>query len=198
MSSQKDDDNKQSQKRRTTLKTLLAGGGVVTLGALPTRWFKPVVDSVSLPAHAQTSGESGRAHNGFQVTLLSGKTDWLDSIFPKAYAGFRSPRSGFLCIEATGSESIKASFEVDSSSTVLAGSGGVNTCIVLRCSGSPEELNLKVTSINNDGSFDFELSSAGSECSEPVAVATTDTPCDTRAADCEIEIEMELELNPET
>ena len=39
--------------RRKCLTTILAGGVVV--GALPHRWSKPMIDTVLLPAHAQTT-----------------------------------------------------------------------------------------------------------------------------------------------
>jgi len=43
--------------RRKLLKSLAAGSGAVIAGkSLPESWTKPVVDSVLLPAHAQTSG----------------------------------------------------------------------------------------------------------------------------------------------
>lgn len=45
-----------SDQRRAVLKKILVSGGVVTAGsALPERWQKPVMDAVTLPAHAQTS-----------------------------------------------------------------------------------------------------------------------------------------------
>lgn len=41
--------------RRRLLQVLL-GAGVITSGQmLPERWIKPVIESISLPAHAQTS-----------------------------------------------------------------------------------------------------------------------------------------------
>lgn len=46
----------QSEKRRTVLKKILASGGVITVGSgLPDSWKRPVMDAVTLPAHAQTS-----------------------------------------------------------------------------------------------------------------------------------------------
>lgn len=39
--------------RRKTIKTLAGAGAVV--GLLPTRWTKPALESIVLPAHAQTS-----------------------------------------------------------------------------------------------------------------------------------------------
>lgn len=42
--------------RRKLLKTIMSGGGaIVAAKSLPENWTKPVVDSVMLPAHAQTS-----------------------------------------------------------------------------------------------------------------------------------------------
>ncbi len=50
--------------RRRLLKTLGAGGGIVLAGkSLPTEWARPVVETVLLPSHAQTS------------TLTSGSSD---------------------------------------------------------------------------------------------------------------------------
>lgn len=49
------DNPNQSSARRQTLRTIIAGGGVVSLAA----WKPPIVRSVILPAHAQTSPEPG-------------------------------------------------------------------------------------------------------------------------------------------
>ena len=44
------------QSRRKLLKSIAAGSGAVIAGkSLPEKWVKPAVDSVLLPAHAQTS-----------------------------------------------------------------------------------------------------------------------------------------------
>lgn len=44
------------QARRRILKRLVAGGGIVaTERIIPQDWHRPVVESVILPAHAQTS-----------------------------------------------------------------------------------------------------------------------------------------------
>jgi hypothetical protein len=49
-------DKKSNESRRKLLKSIAAGGGAVIAGkSLPENWTKPVVDSVMLPAHAQTS-----------------------------------------------------------------------------------------------------------------------------------------------
>ncbi len=49
---------KTSNARRKLLKSLATGGGVaLTAKSLPEKWAKPVVDSVILPVHAQTTKE---------------------------------------------------------------------------------------------------------------------------------------------
>jgi hypothetical protein len=49
-------ENNQNNRRRL-LKAIAGAGGVVTAGKLlPETSPRPVVDAVSLPAHAQTSG----------------------------------------------------------------------------------------------------------------------------------------------
>ena len=48
--------NKSSESRRILLKSIAAGSGAIVVGkSLPESWSRPVVDSVMLPAHAQTS-----------------------------------------------------------------------------------------------------------------------------------------------
>ncbi len=42
--------------RRCLLKALYVGGSAVTVAHLPATWSRPVVESVVLPAHAQTTG----------------------------------------------------------------------------------------------------------------------------------------------
>ena len=49
-------DIKSSESRRKLLKSIAAGSGAIVAGkSLPESWSRPVVDSVMLPAHAQTS-----------------------------------------------------------------------------------------------------------------------------------------------
>ncbi len=53
------DQNREEQtleSRRKAIKRILVGGGLVT-GAtmLPKKWTKPVVDAITVPAHAQAS-----------------------------------------------------------------------------------------------------------------------------------------------
>ena len=50
---------KSSESRRKLLKSIAAGSGVIVAGkSLPESWSRPVVDSVLLPVHALTSGNT--------------------------------------------------------------------------------------------------------------------------------------------
>lgn len=52
------------QSRRKLLKSIAAGSGAVITGkSLPENWTKPVVDSVILPSHAETSPLCSPIHN---------------------------------------------------------------------------------------------------------------------------------------
>ena len=49
-------DQRRARTRRKLVKTLVAGGGVAaSVPMLPRQWKKPIVDTVLLPAHAQSS-----------------------------------------------------------------------------------------------------------------------------------------------
>lgn len=66
-------DKKSSVSRRNLLKSIAAGSGAIVAGkTLPESWSKPVVDSVMLPAHAQTSVCSG------PYTATAPEFLWLD------------------------------------------------------------------------------------------------------------------------
>jgi len=165
-----------NESRRTTLKTLFGGSGFVALSALPAQWVKPVVDAVVLPTHAQTSPRV--APNGFEVSLplTTGQTDpaWWEKLIPAAHAGVDS-LSGFLCIQSIGENSYDSSLQVGSE--VFRGTGNFGDCVGLSCGLG--DFDLVVTGKNQDGSFDFELYSAGSGCTgDAIEINTTDTPCD--------------------
>jgi hypothetical protein len=52
-------DKKSNERRRKLLKSIAAGSGAIVAGkSLPESWSRPVVDSVMLPAHAETSPQT--------------------------------------------------------------------------------------------------------------------------------------------
>ena len=77
-------------KRRKLLKSIAAGSGAVIAGKnLPESWSQPIVDSVMLPTHAQTS--PGQYTSGGLINLSSVQSDGmyarvLDSLAPSANA----------------------------------------------------------------------------------------------------------------
>jgi hypothetical protein len=81
---------KQSNKgnaRRKLLKGIAAGSGAVIAGkTLPENWSRPVVDSVMLPAHAQTSPPSPVSYYGMSGYESDAAID-TDSHFARAFEG---------------------------------------------------------------------------------------------------------------
>lgn len=74
------DKKKTAENRRKLLKTVAAGGGAIIAGkTLPDSWSRPVVDSILLPVHAQTS--SG-PFGGTSSNSISGIES--DSLFARA------------------------------------------------------------------------------------------------------------------
>ena len=78
-------DKKSSESRRNLLKSIAAGSGVIVAGkSLPESWSRPVVDSVMLPAHAQTSPPGS-------------------TIYASAFSGGPTTPPGAICVTALGS-----------------------------------------------------------------------------------------------
>jgi hypothetical protein len=87
----KSGDTSTTSGRRRLLK-VFAGGGVVA--TIPVHWVRPVVDSVMLPAHAQTSG-----------CLFYGITGFRDDEF--------SPNErATICVQVCGDQ-VSATFQTD-------------------------------------------------------------------------------------
>jgi hypothetical protein len=77
-----DNASKPDGSRRRALRRLGAGGVAASAAAaLPAAWTRPVVESVMLPAHAQTSGIPD-GDFGLQLAI----TRWIDWLVPKAHA----------------------------------------------------------------------------------------------------------------
>lgn len=112
------DNTKLAKSRRQLLKASLAGTGALVAGkSLPDQWSRPLVESVVLPAHAQTSlaGVGG----GLLLSLMNVKTDdsIFDSLIPTAHAGgipdSESMVTGELCCSGSnnGPIALKALIE---------------------------------------------------------------------------------------
>ena len=79
-----------SNSRRKLLKTFAAGSGAVVAGKnLPESWTRPVVDSVMLPAHAQTSPCSPTI-----VDIAAGNSDFSTLVLALQTAGLVETLSG--------------------------------------------------------------------------------------------------------
>jgi hypothetical protein len=87
-------DKKSIENRRKLLKSIVAGSGAIVAGkSLPEKWSRPVVDSVMLPAHAQTSNQvyssplADIGMNGQQIGGNSLFARLADGLIPEADAG---------------------------------------------------------------------------------------------------------------
>ena len=88
-------DRTRNDARRKLLKTLVAGGGVVaTAKLMPEQWARPVVDSIMLPGHAQTTGNpfgSFTASGPLAMMAAPQETMLADSGFSEELLEFFTP-----------------------------------------------------------------------------------------------------------
>lgn len=82
-----DSEAQKQEKRRKALKSILAGSGaVVTATVLQDKWSRPVVESILLPAHAQTSQALAVSFAVSGIASLD-NNELLDFFVPTAHAG---------------------------------------------------------------------------------------------------------------
>ncbi len=84
--------------RRQAIKLMMATGGVVTAAATSDKWLKPVVNSVVLPAHAQTSVFSPIGNFSSLISSPRGfakRNRVLDLLVPNAVA--QTTEEGISC-----------------------------------------------------------------------------------------------------
>jgi len=109
----KTDKKKTVENRRKLLKTVAAGSGAIIAGkTLPENWTRPAVDSVILPAHAQTSG--GPYSGTLMASLDSGTllARATDSLVPQAHADNPVSYDVSWCITAVSDTAADVSFLV--------------------------------------------------------------------------------------
>jgi hypothetical protein len=77
----------QKETRRKVLRNTLIGGAVISTGALPEKWSKPVLDSVILPVHAETTDDSDSNPGGNPTTTAAPTTTPVATTTPKKLLG---------------------------------------------------------------------------------------------------------------
>ncbi len=107
-------DKSHIESRRKLLRSIVVSGGAVATGkVMPESWIKPAIDSVLLPAHAQTSARTGPTRTTFSQTLSSGELcavlntglpvpDPAPFLFDWATGGFTPTGDGTLTVTANG------------------------------------------------------------------------------------------------
>ncbi len=135
--------------RRKALKSIIAASGVVAGSqALSSKWTRPLVESVVLPAHAQTS--MAAAAGAFSTGVVGAKLDYiqpwyaktnlLDSLISPAHAvagwenGVRNATCGFDNTAGTNSGQYQIMMDINGSNVdVCISSLGGTTGTVQQC-----------------------------------------------------------------
>ena len=123
-------DKKSSVSRRKLLKSIAAGSGAIVAGkSLPENWTKPVIDSVMLPAHAQTSPPP-----------------------PTTPAPPQSCNAGSIDSTNDATEGVVILFDGESNCSLITVSGPNGGD-----SGNPDEMLLIDNDLDDDGNESFDL-----------------------------------------
>jgi len=127
--------------RRNALRLLLGGGVVGTAAALPTRWTKPVVEAVILPAHAQLSGLHSYVGQGSLTASSTGSVDpsrLLDLVVPQAVAGASITGQPYdVCIVITdGTADVRINLPSGCSLHGSGAVGGASIALTDFCAGT--------------------------------------------------------------
>jgi hypothetical protein len=156
--------------RRKVLKKLSIGGA--SLGAyLPVKWTKPVVDSVFLPAHAQTSGDGCPSSVSEVVTLNCDDRPFEDGVNDGWFFPYRIVRDSDGCLSfENGNFNEECAVEIGvgvQEGTVTAiiemnNGGGLQTLVSVSSGTSAECPDLTPTSSTSD--------SVSGQCTTPGGV----------------------------
>lgn len=170
-------DNKSSENRRKLLKSIAAGSGAIIAGkSLPENWTKPAVDSVLLPAHAQTSAcTTINVHLAFNLTGDIDDSNWDYEITP-----LNDGDSGTVEDFANRTDSYTVGpgqYIVDGSMFVDLGDGGLFTgeMSVSCCNGTPVPFaSLDLTGPDDGGSGGCVIVTIGAD-----GTCNIDSNCET-------------------
>ena len=122
-------DKKSNDSRRKLLKSIAAGSGAVVAGkSLPESWTKPIVDSVMLPAHAETTNDNASAavltNKSFYTaptytdgSLQEPSNPLFDALIPTAMAGTDAPLGMLITLSEVGGKVIAESEHFDRNQT---------------------------------------------------------------------------------
>ncbi len=181
-------------ERRNLLRALTLGGGAVAATRLPATWSKPVVDSVTLPAHAQTSLVS--VSGGLLFNVNSVDATPLDLLVPRAMAQFSSVATATVCFDPgpDGEILVRALVDINDGCyhdiAYLTGTAtqGVDTALILQkgpCFGTDLVAMVNVTLSGTSASGRFEFTNifitASTEfvVSDPgCSISVIPSPCD--------------------
>ena len=160
-------DKKSSVSRRKLLKSIAAGSGAIVTGkSLPESWSRPVVDSVMLPAHAQTSpatpvipGTPSLGYSTNQFTLVSLEPGVQEFFITTAHAGFVLNNGILVVVFQADLTSYDAWFQENTQGNnqayIGSGTGTTETTLDAQCSNN--DILLTLNSGPNAGGIGFSF-----------------------------------------
>lgn len=145
-------DKKSIESRRNLIKSIAVGSGAIITGnSVPESWSRPVVNSVLLPAHAQTSGliysSTSLQTAAFDPQGNSMFAGVIEGLVPAAYAGVFNPDPNPRgCATIVGSDVdlfmqfFVASLLVFEISALIQLSGGSSSILITDLCGGANQL----------------------------------------------------------
>ena len=136
------------QSRRKLLKSIAAGSGAIVAGkSLPETWARPVVDSVLLPVHAQTSGGFAGAAGGVTASISKESNLYaklMDRIVEPAHAngGPTFTYKADVCVDDNGNGTANVKTVVSRSN------GGCTSSNMYEATNVPIGINAGYTNMN--------------------------------------------------
>lgn len=112
--------NSAAAARRKLIRTLGAAGGTVLTGSLLSAWQKPIVESVLIPAHGQTSGVTTPAPTATQPPACSNEFGWTISMGPAVVGASTYEQEADMSLFLNGSLVTSTSVFTGSPATSLA------------------------------------------------------------------------------